>query len=76
MAPDNELNKKEKKALLIGVTMGIVGGMVANLWANFYFKFIEMSTNSNYWIVTGGLVIGTMVLAIIIGVLIQDIKKT
>jgi len=41
MAPDNELNKKEKKALLIGVAMGIVGGMVANLWANFYFKFKE-----------------------------------
>jgi len=75
MTSNNELTKRERKSLLIGVAMGILGGMIANLWTNFYFKFMDLSTNSNFWFIASGLVISTISIVIIVIVLIRDIKK-
>lgn len=75
MSCDNELTMKEQRLFKIGIAMGIVGGMITNLWAAYYVKFIEAVMPSNIIGTMAGLVGGTILIILIVFSLVRDTEK-
>lgn len=53
-----KLTKKDKIIFWIGASTGIVGGLIGNVWAGYFFKF----SDSKSWIDCLGVIIFTVIL--------------
>lgn len=61
--------RREAGWLVLGVALGIAGGIVSDLWAAYYVKWLEITFPQSDWRVP--LILSTVVLIVLVGWLVR-----
>ncbi len=60
--PKQKPNKKDKRIFWAGVTTGIVGGLLGNIWVEYFFRFFDNPNIKSNWINCIAILIFTLIL--------------